>query len=172
MTSVDCLTVMLGPISHNGGPAAAGVFVIAHHARPMDRARARLHSRRLDSALGSGASPEASPALALRARRLTALRHRRRIADSYRRVVREAREGGCLSRNRVTPSRARVSAAGDELNRLADALARPGPVAARGVAQALLLLEDGTGPLYNLRSRVSLREYAARAIDNLALDSP
>jgi hypothetical protein len=56
-----------------------------------------------------------------------------------------------------------------ELTRLADALATPGPVAARGVAEASILLTDGTGPLYNAHSRASVSARAARAIDDLRL---
>jgi hypothetical protein len=63
-----------------------------------------------------------------------------------------------------------VVAASDDLNRLADELATPGPVAARGVAQAWILLTDGTGPLYNARSTGNLRTRAASAADHLRLD--
>jgi hypothetical protein len=63
-----------------------------------------------------------------------------------------------------------VIAASDDLARLADALAIPGPVAARGVAQAWILLTDGTGPLYNPNSTASLRGRAATAADNLHLE--
>ena len=63
-----------------------------------------------------------------------------------------------------------MRAAGDDLIRLADALTQPGPVAARGVAEALLLLTDGTGPLYNSASQASLPECAAHATDDLGLD--
>jgi hypothetical protein len=65
------------------------------------------------------------------------------------------------------PSRARVRAACDELSRLADTLEDPGPVDAVGVAQALLLLTDGTGPLYNPDSRASLCAGAERAAQKL-----
>jgi hypothetical protein len=56
-----------------------------------------------------------------------------------------------------------VTAASGELAALADTLAKPGPVAASGVAQAWILLTDGTGPLYNANSRLSLCAGAARA---------
>src|SRR5258708_11517245 len=102
-----------------GGPAVAGV------PRVRDRAVARLRHHHLDLALSEGASPEGSTALALRARRLTSLRERRSLAATYRRIIREPREG--------SP----VNTAREELERLADALARPGPVATQGTAQAL-----------------------------------
>jgi hypothetical protein len=59
-------------------------------------------------------------------------------------------------------------AADGELRRLADALAQPGPVAARGVAQAELLLTDGTGALYNPAREISVNALAADATANLA----
>lgn len=68
---------------------------------------------------------------------------------------------------RVMPSWTRVRAAREELSRLADTLDDPGPVAAGGVAQALLLLTDGTGPLYNPHSRSSLCAGAQRATREL-----
>ena len=52
-------------------------------------------------------------------------------------------------------------------NLLAETLDDPGPVAAGGVAQAWLLLTDGTGPLYNPYNRVNLRTGAARAVREL-----
>jgi hypothetical protein len=38
------------------------------------------------------------------------------------------------------------------------------------VAQAWILLTDGTGPLYNSRSTTNLRAFAAGATNNLRLD--
>jgi len=144
-------------------------LVVSGRAGALDRARARFWSRRLDRALAGGSPSEATPALALRARRLIALPYRRSVAETYRRIVREACRTAHPARLRVKPCRSRVTAASDELLRLADSLTRPGPVAARGVAQALLLLADGTGPLYNPRSAASLRAYADRATGNLEL---
>jgi hypothetical protein len=64
-------------------------------------------------------------------------------------------------------SRARVRDARDELIRLADTLEEPGPVAAGGVAQAWILLTDGTGPLYNAESCTTLVAGATRALREL-----
>jgi hypothetical protein len=146
-----------------------GRLLVASPARVRDRAAARFRRRRLDRALAAGTPPEATPALALRARRLIALPYRRSIAETYRRIVREAQEPAVPSRLRVSPRRGRLTEAGDRLIRLADTLTQPAPVAARGVAQAFLLLEDGTGPLYNSESEASLEECAARATDLLEL---
>lgn len=139
-------------------------LVVAGRPTVADRLAARWRSRRLDRALARGISPEAGPALALRARHLTELRRRRAIAGALRRVVRDA---GRPSYARIAPDRSRVEAARSELSLLADAIAAPGPVAAPGVAQALILLTDGTGPLYNPGSGASLKAGAARAAREL-----
>ena len=142
-------------------------LVVARRPRLRERLAARLRRRRLDRALAHGTSPEASAALALRAQRLTEPDRRGEIASELRRIIREAQEGYRPAIARVMPSRARVTAARDELRRLADILDDPGPVAAGGVAQAWMLLTDGTGPLYNPYSRTALRIGAARAAREL-----
>jgi hypothetical protein len=89
------------------------------------------------------------------------------MAETYRRIVREAREGRRRGRVPIAPPRTRVTAAREDLARLADTLAQPGPVAARGAARALLLLTDGTGPLYTTRAEANLpaaAHDAARAL--------
>jgi hypothetical protein len=110
-----------------------------------DRIAARLFARRLDWELANGADSEQNPALALRARRLTALSRRRLVARAFWRLLRDGR---------VAPD------GRDQLAGLATALAEPGPVDPRGAARAWLLVTDGTGPLY---SRGNLRGYAASA---------
>jgi hypothetical protein len=140
-----------------------------HEERPnfRDRLSARWRPRRLDRALAGGVPPEANTALALRAQELTELDRRQSIAGAIRRVIHEAREGGPIAPGRIRPDRRRVAAASDQLSALADTLAEPGPVTASGVAQAWILLTDGTGPLYNPYSRTSLRAGAARAVREL-----
>jgi hypothetical protein len=128
-----------------------------------------VRAHQLDRALASGVPAESTPVLALRARRLTALSDRRAKAAMYRRLLREASEEVSRSYVRITPRRERVVAASPALSRLAEALAQPGPVAARGAAEASLLLTDGTGPLYNSANQASLERHALRALANLAL---
>lgn len=174
MTAVYFLMVMLNRI-HRRQEAQSrienrdGGLLVAGCVRLSDRVRVRLGSRRLDRALAVGVPVESTPALALRARRLTALSDRRAKAATYRRVLREAGQDAALSYKRISPS-PRVLAAADALSRLADALAAPGPVAARGAAEASLLLTDGTGPLYNPANQASLERYALRALADLALN--
>ena len=140
---------------------------VAEPPRVRDRVWARWSSRRLDRSLADGTPPESAAALALRARRLTALQNRRSLASALERVVRPDRKGAGPSHVRIAPSRARVDAAKDELRRLADALSEPGPVAVRGVAQATILLSDGTGALYNPDSPAGLRAGVVSATENL-----
>ncbi len=134
------------------------------------RLSARIRSRQLDEALAEGTPSEAAAPLALRARRLTTQSRRRVIADGLRRVIRDTCRGVPPSQARISPRQRQVVAATHELTRLADALASPGPVAARGVAQAWILLTDGTGPLYNANSTANLQARASSAANNLRLE--
>jgi hypothetical protein len=143
---------------------------IAPRAGVSARLSARLRSHQLDEALARGMPPESAAPLALRARRLTALSRRRAIARGLRRVIRDTCRGGPPSRARISPRRAQVIGAADKLTELADALATPGPVPARGVAQAFLLLTDGTGPLYDANNTANLGACAAIAAGNLRLE--
>jgi hypothetical protein len=171
MTGVPLLVVMNPLLGKQPSTVllAAGWdgVVVAKRPRLRDRVAARCRPRRLDRALAGGTPPEASAALALRAQRLTEPDHRRSIAQALRRILREAHEGRRAAPGRVMPSRAWVTAAREELGLLADTLDEPGPVTAGGVAQAWLLLTDGTGPLYNPHNRTTLCAGAARAAAEL-----
>jgi hypothetical protein len=141
--------------------------VVAERPRLRDHLAARWLAHPLDLALADGASPETNAALALRAQRLTEPDRRWSTAGALRRIVREARDG-CRPRfGRVRPNPRAVMAASRELSGLADTLDDPGPVAARGVAQAWLLLTDGTGPLYSPGTGERLSADAARAAQQL-----
>jgi hypothetical protein len=139
----------------------------APHIAPRQRLVARLRTASLDTALASGVAAETDSALALRARRLTKPPTRRKLSLAIRRLVDEADGDGAVSHVRVSAVSGRVTAASRELTTLAENLAEPAPVCARGVAQALLLLTDGTGPLYNSHNGGSVRESAATALANL-----
>ncbi len=173
MTSVSSLVVMRIQLSNNSstvllacGQAGA---VAAERPRLRDRLAAQWGARRLDRALAEGVSPETNTRLALRARRLTEPDRRWSIAGALRRVIREAEEdrprlGRVMP---VRPNSGTVKAATSELNELADTLDDPGPVTAHGVAQAWLLITDGTGPLYHPGSSEQLSARAARAARQL-----
>ena len=134
-----------------------------------ERLLARASPWALDRALADGADPETSPALALRARRLTAFSYRLALASSLERVLRDAAADPEPFRRRMSASRRNVAAAAPELAALARAIASPGPVSARGMARARLLISDGTGPLFDPASRQRLDVLAARAIQGLSL---
>jgi len=146
---------------------AVSALHIAPPEQLRDRLAVRLRPRPLDTALANGTPAETNAALALRARRLTNLPSRRKLAGAIHRLVRDADRTGASTRMRAITVSARVSASRDELEMLADKLGEPTPVCARGVAQVLLLLTDGTGPLYNPHSEANVCDQAESAMANL-----
>jgi hypothetical protein len=140
------------------GAAMASLLLIdPHQAAPLrarrtrtrERVRARLWPWRLDVALARGAPADARGDLSLRAHRLISLRTRQVLARELRQLVRDAARPRHPLERRLHPGAADVVDAAPLLYDLADELANPGPVEARGVAQIRLLLRDGTGPLYD-----------------------
>jgi hypothetical protein len=98
-----------------------------------------LRAPRLDRALAEGADPASEPSLRERARRVTSLRMRRRVA----RALEEVEQGpGIPVRHDA------VVEAGDLLSELTTALRSRERVSARGVLLARRILTDGCGPLY------------------------
>jgi hypothetical protein len=113
-----------------------------------DRLLAAMAAAKLDRQLAGGVAPDASPALARRARKLIAPATREQLARQLRRIVREAHEWS-LPGPRVPPYRTQVLAAEDDLRLLASRLQSPARVSARGVVQVRLLLSDACGPLFS-----------------------
>jgi hypothetical protein len=144
----------------------------AAHARgtlqPRPRARDRLAARwnryRLDRTLAGDAVPATGAGLALRARTLVEPAVRAGLSRQLRRVVDDAARGHGSRGFRIRPRPADVLAAAAELDALADRLLAPDAVSPRGVAQARLLLTDGTGPLYHHGATEELRAAVARAL--------
>ena len=127
---------------------------------------ARLQAHALDRELARGVAPESCGALTLRARTLIGPSARATLARQLRRVVSDAR-GGHVWLRRVAVRRPAILDAADELDVLADRLAAPGPVDVRGVAEAQLLLTDGTGPLYFPAATEELRARIANTLSRL-----
>lgn len=128
---------------------------------------ARTHSFALDRDLARGASPEASVRLALRARRLTGIRERRMLARAIRHLLDTASRPAGAAVPAVSVCRDRVQAAAREFEALADRLLSPAPVPAHGMAQASMLLHDGSGPLYRRSSREDLPARVHQALESL-----
>ena len=120
-----------------------------------DRLLAAVASAKLDRQLAGGVSPDATPALARRARRLLAPATREQLGGRLRRIVADAHERA-LPGPRVPLYRIQVLQAEDELRLLASRLQSPGELSVRGVAMVRLLLTDGCGPLFGSPSASDL----------------
>jgi hypothetical protein len=129
--------------------------------RSWHRVLARCAASRLDRELAVGASPETSPRLAARAVQLTSVKTRRDLAASVRRILAAAGDPAAVTVMTARPARlplarAQIRQSAGPLAALADCLAAPGPVPARGVAILSQLLADGAGPLYRKASTEDL----------------
>jgi hypothetical protein len=82
---------------------------------------------------------------------------RRDLARSAQRILAAADRLPAAPRLPVPVCRDRVSDAAGELADLITGLLGPGPVSARGVAKASILLGDASGPLYHRGSGQDLR---------------
>ena len=148
---------------------ASGESVVGRRAGLHDRLVAWLRAASLDRQIAHGIAPDTAGPLALRARALIGPCVRRMLARQLRRVVSDAR-GDHLWLTQVPIRKPEVLDAADELALLADRLAAPGPVDARGVAEAHLLLTDGCGPLYFRGATDELRARVASALARLDID--
>jgi hypothetical protein len=130
--------------------------------------RALLTAGRLDRALARGVQPEASVELALRSQRLVRPSVRRKLARHLRLLLAAADRSHPAPRFAVPLCRDRIAEAAADMRILSDGLVASGPVAAQGVAQVLVLLGDGCGPLYSRASGDSVGRRVQEAI--VALD--
>ncbi len=106
------------------------------------------HALELDRQLAAGADPRSSAVLAMRARRITAARSRRRISGGLAGALGRARGGHPGFTAAVRSDAREVLAARTVLTALAVRLRAPEPVAPQGAAMLLMLLTDGTSLLY------------------------
>lgn len=128
--------------------SAAGLLVV-RRVRLRDRLCARLCSWRLDTALARGTSPDAAPALSLRAARLIGPRMRRALAAELLSVTRSLDVVHHPFDQRTRPCGSEILRHKVRLYELTDRLLRAGPIDCCEVARVRLLLRDGNGPLYN-----------------------
>jgi hypothetical protein len=132
----------------------------------VPRINERLRHRSLDRELGQGASPDDSPALALRAQRLEQRTFRARLATALEDAVRAAERPPVLSA-RAPVNRTAVRSLAMEIELLAGALRADG-CDPRGIALVNLLIIDGGGPLYGNSSDEALRAAVNEARQGLA----
>jgi hypothetical protein len=81
------------------------------------------------------------------------------------RVLATATQRPAAARLPAPVNRAPVAACAAELNELISRLLGPGPVSARGVAQARLLLTDAGGPLYRVGRHAGTADLRVRVCD-------
>lgn len=116
----------------------------------------------LDARLAEGEDPEHTPELALRARQLRELKTRRPLGRAILAILDRAESRGPSFTSAVPVSREAIDDARPALAQLAIALRSPEPVRAQGVAQVLVLLRDGAGPLYARDDEPSTLHFVAR----------
>jgi hypothetical protein len=112
----------------------------------LSAVRSQLYAHRLDAELATGADPASAPELARRAQRLTSSRFRAKLAAGLEHAVSD--EGFALSAAVRSPA-VIARAVAPSVTALARQLRGAGDVRPQGVAQALLLLTDGTSALYS-----------------------
>jgi hypothetical protein len=110
----------------------------------------------LDRALADGVRPNASPALELRAERLSRPSVAAEVGDELRAIVTRAHSAPRPG-IRVEACRDAVLAIEHEMRLLASRLEASNPVSVIAVAKVNVLLSDGTGPLYYPDPRGELR---------------
>jgi hypothetical protein len=120
---------------------------------PWLRLAVRLRASSLDRRLAQGDSPESSRLLAARAQVLVSPANLTALAGCWENVLRQSHRSPAARDPRARLNRGCIVACETEIERLVDALMKPRPVTARGVASAALLLADGTGPLCDRSSR-------------------
>ncbi len=125
-----------------------GSYVTSHERVTRLRVRVRLRARELDEALARGACPDSSAALSLRAHQLIGWTARRRLAREIRSLLARAERPIHPMHSSAPICRHKIVDARQALEELADRLASPGPVDARGVAQLKRLLREPDGPLF------------------------
>ena len=143
--------------------------VIAQPGRARTRLWAHVRATSLDRALATGASPDSTAALSLRAEQLIRAGTRRKLARLLRRLITEATRRRVPRAPRVPLCRRKILASRELLRELAERLASQEPVDARGVAQLRLLLIGVVGPLYDDPGADDLEPVLQAALEALDL---
>jgi hypothetical protein len=119
------------------------------------RLSARLFATSLDQRLAVGVHPATSPLLVVRSQQIVAAPYRGDLAESWLRLLIEARKPYNPLGIAVPLVSSAVLAAQDQIHSLAEVLVSPLPTV-RGVAMAVATLRDGAGPLFNPNCQVNL----------------
>jgi hypothetical protein len=136
------------------------------------RLRVQFHKGRLDLQVADGYGADPVEDRALRAEQLARMRTRRRLARTVRARVKDAERPAVPHLSAAVPlSRRTVVRWREGLLGLADRLERPGPVNPCGVARLLVLLTDGTGPLYEPGAADRMSDAVWWIADGFALDA-
>jgi hypothetical protein len=122
---------------------------------------ARLRAQHLDERLAAGADPVTSPLLAARAAQLATPASRARIAAGLERMALSPNPS--RPRFAVLPQRGAIEPNRDRLLSIAAILRSRRPAYAGGIAEARLILTDGTGPAYTDRRGEGLARQLALA---------
>ena len=159
---MSATTEAIGSASQKVGSAPAVPLSI--------RIRVRLHRRRLDAELASGADPNTDPLRHKRAQELVGEECRRKIAASLERLLAEAGSAPRSFTSKVPIARAAIRDTHWGLDTIVERLKAPAYISPRGVAMISMLLCDGAGPLYGnpTKSQVLRRalEATVDAIDH------
>jgi X-X-X-Leu-X-X-Gly heptad repeat protein len=158
----------LGPKSRS--PTLRGLRVALHRGR-LDRQLADGFGSLADgfASIADGFDSDSIEDRALRGRQLVGSRTRRRLARSLRERVKDAERPNVPRLSAAVPvSRRAVRSSRESLLGLAERLESPDPVNPCGVARVLVLLTDGTGPLYAPGAVDRLREAVWWIADGLA----
>lgn len=132
--------------------APGGVLACSHRLlapSPAVTLWARMRARRLDEQLAAGANPVTSPLLAARAAQLATRKSRARIAAGLERLALGSDAPHSLFA--ILPERGAIEPNRDRLLALAMALRSGEPAYAGGIAEARLIVTDGTGPAFTDR---------------------
>jgi hypothetical protein len=151
------------PLTEPSVEAQAGHMTNSPQLR--ERVAARVLGASLDRRLAAGCPALSQPVLAARARRLVSPPARRQIIRGWNNVLRQAGRPAFMQQPPLC--RDKIIAAEPDVRYLLALLAGPRPVAARGAAMAMVLLTDGTGPVHNHRSPLSLSAAVRMAIRQL-----
>ena len=124
----------------------------------MTRLRVRVRRAALDRRLAAGADPGADADLSRRAEELTEGEARRRIAMVIERLIAEAGGPPPPFSSKAPLAHTAIVACSPRLRAIAGRLESDHIVTAKGVAQAAMLIHEGSSPLYS----VSTKEDALR----------